>query len=108
MRKQLAALATALTLAAAPAFAGEHSNHWNGGGWHEGYHHGGHWRGYGNNWAWPLIGGLAGATIIGTALAAPYYGYGGYGYAPYYTYPTQLVPAPTRWCQNPYGGWFLC
>jgi hypothetical protein len=75
----------------APALAGDGWNH----------HRGGN----GNGWGWgaPLIGGLAGAAIIGSVLAAPYYGYGGYGYAPYYSYPTPLVPPQPRWCPGPYG-----
>lgn len=105
MKTRLIAAATAVALAAAaPAFAHENWNHWNGGGWNGGHHR------HGNSWGWgaPLLGGLAATAIISGALAAPYYGYGGYGYAPYYSYPTPLVPAPTRWCPNPYGGWFLC
>jgi hypothetical protein len=101
MMKQLATAATiALAVAAsgAPALAhdGNHRGGWNGGGYH---HH------YGNGWGWraPLLGGLAGSAIIGYGLAAPYYGYGGYGYAPYYSYPTPFVPPQPRWCPGPYG-----
>ncbi len=91
MKTQLIAAVTALALAtAAPALAGDGWNH----------HH--HWNG--NGWVGPFVGGLAGAAIIGSVLAAPpYYGYGGYGYAPYYSYPTLLVPPQPRWCQGPYG-----
>ena len=68
---------------AAPASAGD-SRH-NGGSWNGGHYHSGAWRWNGSNWAWgaPLLG----AAVIGSILAAPYYGYGGYGYAP--TTPTR-------------------
>jgi hypothetical protein len=99
----LAGVAAATLAAAAPAFAGGNSHHWHngGGGWN--HHHGGGW-----GWGAPLLGSLAGAAIVGSVLAAPYYGYGGYRYAPYYTYPTPFVPPQPRWCPGQYGGWFQC
>jgi hypothetical protein len=99
MRKLLAA-ATAVALAtASPALAHDGWNHR--GGWNGGYYH----HHYGNGWGWgaPFLGALAGTAIIASVLAAPYYGYGGYGYAPYYSYPTPLVPPQPRWCPGPYG-----
>src|SRR4051795_10883444 len=65
----VAAMAATLTVAT-PASAA-----WRGGG---GWHHGGGWnRGAG-------IGlGFATGAIVGSALAAPYYGGYGYGYGPY-------------------------
>ncbi len=89
MRSTLLATASALSFAiAAPALAGD--------GWN-------HHRHYGNGWVGPFVGGLAGAAIIGEVLAAPSYGYAGYGYAPYYAYPSPLVPPQPRWCPGPYG-----
>jgi hypothetical protein len=47
-----------------------------------------------------------GAFALGTALAAPYYGYPGYyGYPPAYYYPPAApayYPYPPRSCWNPY------
>lgn len=79
MRKILVAVVAAATLAGAsvatsgPALAYH-------GGWHGG------WRGGG--WGWGAGGFVAGA-LVGSALAAPYYGYGPYyyGYPPYYGRP---------------------
>ncbi len=92
MRKLLATVAAISLATSAPALAGD--------GWN-------HHRHYGSGWGWggPLLGGLAGAAIIGSVLAAPQYGYGGYGYPPYYSYPTPLVPPQPRWCQGPYGAY---
>ncbi len=92
-------VALALSIAtASPALAGNgnHNGGWNGG--H--YHSGSHWRWYGNNWIW---GTAAGAAVIGEIVIPQYSGFGGYGYAPYYSYPTPLVPPQPRWCQGPYG-----
>jgi hypothetical protein len=81
MRKILAALVVAATLAGmVVATSGPASAAWHGG-WH-----GGGWRGGG--WGWGAGGFVAGA-LVGSALAAPYYypyGYYPYGY-PYYGHP---------------------
>ncbi len=91
MRTLLAAVAAISLATAAPALAGD--------GWNHHYHHG-------NGWIGPLVGSLAGAAIIGTILAAPPYGYGGYGYAPYYSYPAApYYPPQPRLCQGPYGAY---
>ncbi|EJC80136.1 BA14K-like protein [Rhizobium leguminosarum bv. trifolii WSM2297] len=62
--------------------------HWGGGHYRGGYY-GGHHHNHGGDWGWAL-GGLAVGTIIGGALAQPYYGgsyygssYGGYYGSPY-------------------------
>jgi hypothetical protein len=87
MKKILTALAVAGSLAVASVATSGPALAWRGGwgGWHGG------WGGWG--WGGAAAGFAAGA-IVGSALAAPYYGgygyypYGGYGYAayPYYGY----------------------
>jgi hypothetical protein len=99
MRKLLGAVAAISLATASPAHAHDGWNHR--GGWNGGYYH----HHYGNGWVGPFFGGLAGAAIIGSVLAAPPYGYGGYGYAPYYAYPTPIVPPQPRWCPGPYGAY---
>ena len=76
-----------------------------GGGYHHGHHNGGD-----DDWAWAL-GGLALGTIIGGALAQPYYGSGyydqGYYNQGYYGGPTYYRPryyAPRYYRQTYYGG----
>ena len=68
---------------------------WRGGwGWHGGWGRGG-W-GWRRGWGWgpaAVVGGVAAGAIVGSALAAPYYGYGGY----YGQCWRQVV--------GPYGGW---
>jgi hypothetical protein len=76
------ALAVSLIAAATPSLSSSaEAAPWGWrGGWHGGWHGGG-WGGFGL--------GLAAAALIGGALAAPYYDYPYYGYAPgYYGYPS--------------------
>lgn len=79
------------------------------GGYRGGYNHG-HHNGGDDDWAWAL-GGLALGTIIGGALAQPYYGSGyydqGYYNQGYYGGPTYYRPryyAPRYYRQTYYGG----
>ncbi|WHO75046.1 BA14K family protein [Rhizobium sp. BT03] len=74
---------------------------------HGGHYRGGYYRGHhhnGSGWGWAL-GGLAVGTIIGGALAQPYYGspYGYYGrpYG-YYGRPYGYYGAPYRYYGRPY------
>ncbi|MDK4731302.1 BA14K family protein [Rhizobium sp. CNPSo 3490] len=88
-----------------------HGGHW-GGGYYGGGYHGHHH--HGSDWGWAL-GGLAVGTIIGGALAQPYYGsyygspYGYYG-SPYRYYgsPYGYYGSPYRYYGSPYryGGYY--
>ena len=88
MRKILTALAVAGSLAVATVATSAPALAWRGG-WG-----GGGWGGWHGGWGWggPAIGFAAGA-LIGSALAAPYYG-GGYGYYPYGGYYGYAAPYP--------------
>ncbi len=81
MRKILTALAVAGSLAVATVATSGPALAWRGG-W-------GGWHGGGWGWGAPALGFAAGA-LVGSALAAPYYGgyypYGYYGYAAPYPY----------------------
>ncbi|MBX5225480.1 BA14K family protein [Rhizobium sp. NLR9b] len=70
-----------------------HGGHW-GGGYHGGGYHGHHHHN-GSGWGWAL-GGLAVGTIIGGALAQPYYG-------SYYGSPYGYYGSPYRYYGSPYG-----
>lgn len=75
-----AALFASLIAAAVPSLSVPANAAWRGGwgGWHRGW---GGWRG---GWGWGGVSlGLAAGALAGTALTAPYYGY---GYGPYYGY----------------------
>ena len=75
-----AALFASLIAAAVPSLSVPANAAWRGGwgGWHGGW---GGWRG---GWGWGGVSlGLAAGALAGTALTAPYYGY---GYGPYYGY----------------------
>ncbi|MBB3353012.1 hypothetical protein FHT70_002952 [Rhizobium sp. BK049] len=69
-----------------------HGGHW-GGGYYGGGYHGHHH--HGSDWGWAL-GGLAVGTIIGGALAQPYYG-------SYYGSPYGYYGSPYRYYGSPYG-----
>lgn len=76
-----------------------------GGHWGGGHYRGGYYRGYrynhGADWGWAL-GGLAVGTIIGGALAQPYYGsYYGSPYG-YYGSPYRYYGSPYRYYGRPY------
>jgi hypothetical protein len=98
MKKILTALAVAGSLVVASVATSGPALAWRGGwgGWHGG------WGGWG--WGGAAAGFAAGA-IVGTALAAPYYGsyggyypYGGYGgYAPYPYYGPQTCVWRSVW-----------
>jgi hypothetical protein len=89
MRKTLAALVAAATLAgAAVATTSPADAYWRGGGWG--------WRGGG--WGW---GGFAAGALVGAAVAAPYY-YGGYYPYSYYGYPGPYRPCVWRRWWNGY------
>jgi hypothetical protein len=68
----MTAMAAALAVSA-PAFAQHYGGHWG---------HGGHWGRGGWGWGGAAIGGFAAGALLGSALAAPYYGSPGYYYAP--------------------------
>ncbi|ARO30849.1 BA14K-like protein [Rhizobium sp. NXC14] len=81
-----------------------HGGHW-GGGYYGGGYHGHHH--HGSDWGWAL-GGLAVGTIIGGALAQPYYGsYYGSPYG-YYGSPYGYYGSPYRYYGSPYryGGYY--
>ena len=73
-----------------------------GGHWGGGHYRGGYYRGYnhGAGWGWAL-GGLAVGTIIGGALAQPYYGSYGSPYG-YYDSPYRYYGSPYRYYGRPY------
>src|SRR5215471_16188087 len=69
MKLRIASLATAAVIATSVPLANSAEAAWRGG------------------WGWGGLGfGLAAGALIGTALAAPYYGGYGYGYPGYYGY----------------------
>ncbi len=87
MRKILTTLAVAGSLAVAAVATSGPALAWRGGwgGWHGGW-----------GWGGPAIGFAAGA-LVGSALAAPYYGGYGYPYGGYYGYaPYPLLRARLR------------
>jgi hypothetical protein len=85
----------AVLAVSSPAFAQRYH------GWHGG--HGGHW-GHHGGWGWggAAIGGFAAGALLGSALAAPGYYYGGPGYY----YPPDVYEGPdpnvVAYCQQRY------
>jgi hypothetical protein len=95
MRKILTTLAVAGSLAIAAVATSGPALAWRGGwgGWHGGW-----------GWGGPAVGFAAGA-LVGSALAAPYYGGYGYPYGGYYGYAPNPYYGPTCVWRNVWNGY---
>jgi hypothetical protein len=97
MKFRALALAVALSAASVLPLSNSANAAW---GWHGGW---GGW--HGGGWGWGGAGfGFAAGALLGSALAAPYYGYGYYAPTYYYPLPYYGYAAPYYGYATPYYG----